>query len=337
MKRTFLTAALGLAAGSLVLAAWRRARALDLRDRVVVITGGSRGLGLALAREFARHGARLALIARSAEELDRAATELRAQGARVETWSCDLRDEAALTVAIHEIATRLGGLDVLVNNAGEIVVGPLDEMEKPDFESAMALHFRAPLVATLEARPYLARHRAGRVVNIASFGGRIAVPHFAPYCASKFALVGLSDVLRAELALAGIRVTTVWPGLMRTGSHVAAKFKGQRRAEFTWFSLGLTVPGLSASAAHAARRIVAATRTGAPDLAITLPARAAWIAQAVAPRTFAGLMKVVAAILPKASGAAPGAAVAGGDVGPRLLPNWAFFIADRAIKPQNQS
>src|SRR5436309_7591109 len=107
-------------------------------------------------------------------------------------------------------------------------------MTVEDFEETMRVHFWGPLYATLAALPHLRKQDTGRIVNISSIGGRIAVPHLAPYSASKFALAGLSDGLRTELAREGIYVTTVFPGLMRTGSHVNAQFKGKRRAEFTW-------------------------------------------------------------------------------------------------------
>src|SRR5690606_26305399 len=108
--------------------------------------------------------------------------------------------------------------DVLVNNAGVIQVGPLEHMRLEDFRETMDVHFYAPLVASLAARPYLADRGGGRIVNITSIGGRLAFPHLSAYNASKHAAVGLSESLRAELMKDGILVTTVIPGLMRTGS-----------------------------------------------------------------------------------------------------------------------
>jgi NAD(P)-dependent dehydrogenase (short-subunit alcohol dehydrogenase family) len=99
------------------------------------------------------------------------------------------------------------------NNAGEIVVGPLDAMEREDFKDALEIHFWAPFNVTFASLPYLSKSRFARIVNIASFGGKVAVPHLAPYCVSKFALVGLSDALRAELSSKNISVTTVMPNV----------------------------------------------------------------------------------------------------------------------------
>ena len=125
---------------------------------------------------------------------------------------------------------------------GIIEVGPLEHMQRADFERAMNLHFWAPFNLIRQAIPHFRRRGEGRIVNIASIGGKMAVPHLAPYCASKFALVGLSDALRTELARDNIHVTTVTPGLMRTGSQGNAKFKGDQLAEYTWFSLSTALP-----------------------------------------------------------------------------------------------
>ena len=116
---------------------------------------------------------------------------------------------------------------MLINNAGVIQVGPIEHMTIADFEEAMAVHFRGPLYTMSATIPYMRRQGGGRIVNIASIGGLVAVPHLAPYSASKFALVGLSDALRAELAKNNIQITTVSPGLIRTGSAPNALFKGR--------------------------------------------------------------------------------------------------------------
>ena len=119
------------------------------------------------------------------------------------------------------------------------------------------------------------RRGFGRIVNITSIGGRVAVPHLAPYSASKFALTGLSDAVRAELAPYGIRVTTVSPGLMRTGSPVNAQVKGQHEAEYAWFAIADSLPGFSIVGRARRRQILSACRYGDPELTITLPARSA--------------------------------------------------------------
>ena len=193
----------GLAAGAgVAMALTRLSRArlgISFEDRVVVITGGSRGLGLVMARLFAAEGARVVLLARDLGELDRARRDIEDRGGRVLTLRCDIRRRADVRAAIDRIVEECRAIDVLVNNAGVIQVGPLEHMLEEDFENASATHFRGPLNLILEVVPIM-RHRSfGRIVNIASIGGRIAVPHLAPYSASKFALIGLSDAIRAEL------------------------------------------------------------------------------------------------------------------------------------------
>ncbi len=279
---------------------WRRRRMCSFADKVVVITGGSRGLGLAMAREFGRKGAKLALISRKPEELELAALNLVQRGVQeVTTWPCDVRDTEEARRTLEAIVRRYGRLDVLVNNAGTILVAPLETMTREDFEDALDIHFWAPYHLMMSALPHLRQVENGRIVNISSVGGRVAVPHLAPYCASKFALAGLSDAFRSELAKEDICVTTVTPGLMRTGSHVNAWFKGNRAKEFTWFSLGASMPFLSMNASRAARQIVVAVGRGRPELTITFQARLAIAAQAIFPNLTARILKLANALLPK--------------------------------------
>src|SRR5262249_29078614 len=143
-----------------------------------------------------------------------------------------------------------------VNNAGIIQVGPMETMTLADYQEAMRVHYWGPLYTALAVLPQMKQRRAGRIVNITSIGGKVAVPHLLPYVGSKFALVGLSEGLRAELMKDGILVTTVVPGLMRTGSPRNAFFKGQNEAEYAWFKIGDSIPVLTTSAERAARRIV---------------------------------------------------------------------------------
>jgi NAD(P)-dependent dehydrogenase (short-subunit alcohol dehydrogenase family) len=214
----------------------RSARALDLRGKVVLITGGSRGLGLAMAREFARHGARLALAARDRDELQQAVTELQAAGVEVLAVPCDVTVRDQVMRMVESVTSHYGVVDVLVNNAGVIEVAPMEVMTLDDYEEAMKTHFWAPLYTTLAVLPQMRDRGAGRILNIASIGGKVSVPHLLPYSASKFALVGFSEGLRAALAKEGVLVTTAAPGLMRTGSPRNATFKGQHRAEYAWFT-----------------------------------------------------------------------------------------------------
>ena len=278
-----------------------RRPAYSFHGRTVVITGGSRGLGLELARELARQGARLALFARDASELARAEGELTAGGAEVLAVSCDVSDASQVAGAIDQVATRFRRLDVVINNAGLMQVAPLANLTREDFDAALGVHLYGPLATTLSALPHMRRIGGGRVVNIASIGGKVAVPHMLPYTASKFALVGLSDGLRAELRRENIRVTTVCPGPMRTGSPRHALFKGKHRHEYAWFSILDATPGLSIHSRSAARAILAACRRGAPRLLLGVPTRLAVLLNEVAPGVAAAGAAAANRLLPSAS------------------------------------
>lgn len=333
---------IALALGGAALAGWGIARALEPRfsfeGKVCLITGGSRGLGLVLARLVCAEGGRVALLARDVEELRHAHDELSGSGCDVAVVPCDLLDRAQIEEAVRTVIRHFGGVDVLINNAGIIEVGPLEHMKREDFERAMQLHLWAPFTLMWELIPHMRRRGVGRIVNITSIGGKIAVPHLAAYCASKFALVGLSDSLRAELARDHIYVTTVAPGMMRTGSHVNAQFRGNHEAEFAWFAAGNAAPGLSMKVERAAAKILNACRRGQPELTLTLAARAAVMGNAVFPNLTGRAMHVVNRLLPSSTGESSGDDLrSGGESRSGRLPRWLTFLADRAIKRNNES
>ncbi len=168
----------GLAAGAAAGAAAMLWRALTeapipLRGRVVLITGGSRGLGLVLARAFAARGCRLALCARDPDGLERARAELARSGAVVYAAPCDVADQAALRAFVNDVIARYGSIDVLVNNASIIQVGPLEVLSSEDFRHAMDVNFFGALHATLAVMPQMIRQHAGRIVNITSIAARV--------------------------------------------------------------------------------------------------------------------------------------------------------------------
>lgn len=330
---------LGVAAGAIGALVGRHfargTRRIDFSGRVVVITGGSRGLGLVLARRIASEGARLCLLARNEDELARAAAQF-PPGSEVMTVRCDIRRRGDVRAAVDAILERWGVIDVLINNAGVIQVGPLEHMTTGDFENAMATHFWGPLHLMFEIVPSMRRRGFGRIVNISSIGGRIAVPHLAPYCASKFALAGLSDAVRTELDQYGIRVTTVAPGLMRTGSPVNADVKGQHQAEYAWFAISDSLPGLSVAAENAARQIVDACRYGDPELTISLPAKAAIIASHVAPGAVARAMIVANRFLPGPNDGDGDRGKRGSESTSKWAPSAATVLTDKAAVVNNE-
>ncbi len=251
----------------------RRGARTELRGQVALITGSSRGLGLALARELAQRGCRVVLCARNVDELDRARESVSRLGADVLAIPCDVSDNEEVRHLVAQVTDQLGGVDILINNAGIITVGPLETHTLDDFERAMATMFWGTLYPTLAVLPRMRARCAGRIANITSIGGRISVPHLLPYGSAKFATVGLSEGLHAELAQDGISVTTVVPGLMRTGSHLNASFKGEHKREFFLFSLLDLLPFTSVSATDAARQIVDALARGDAELVIGWQAR----------------------------------------------------------------
>jgi NAD(P)-dependent dehydrogenase (short-subunit alcohol dehydrogenase family) len=284
----------------LFLAAREAARRLgqyDLGEKVVLITGGSRGLGLVLAREAIREGARVAICARDPEELETARADL-AQRGEVLAVPCDVTDRGQVDAMVESVRAHFGQIDVLINNAGAIQVGPMEVMTFEDYERAMAIHFWGPLYTTFAVLPEMQQRRSGRIVNISSIGGKVAVPHLLPYSASKFALVGL----RAEVAKDGVSVTSVCPGLMRTGSPLQAEFKGQNEAEYAWFTIADSLPGSSVSAETAARQILAACKRGDAELVISLPAQLAALFHGIFPGLTADLLGVVNRALPEPGG-----------------------------------
>lgn len=276
----------------------RGRNAMDFRGRVVAITGGSRGLGLAMAREWANQGAKLALIANNEDELKRAEEIIAAHGVPVISIVCDVTQKDQITAAIDQVAAHFGALDVLVNNAGIIQVGPLENMDEDDFRRTVDLHLWAPFYGMNAAIPHLKKAGGGRIVNIASFAGKVAVPHMAPYVTSKFALVGLSNAMRNELAKDDILVTTVCPGVMRTGSHVAAKFKGQQAKEYQAFKLMASLPIGVTSAPAAAQKIIEATKFGDPDLTFPLSIKLATIGSRAFPNLAALFLVIGAQLMP---------------------------------------
>jgi len=276
--------------------AWSRE---DLRGQTVLITGSSRGLGLALAEEFAREGCNLILCARHERELSRARHRVEALGAEVCAVTCDVGRAEQVDHLISVARRHFGRIDILVNNAGNLAVGPLETHTLDDFHEAMDAIFWGTVHPVLAVIPAMIEHGRGHIVNITSIGGRVSIPHLLPYSAAKFATVGFSEGLHAELRRFGVHVLTVVPGLMRTGSHLNAHFKGNHQGEYGWFALSATNPLLSISAERAARKIVDATRFGQADLVLGWQAKALAHAHHASPGLIAEALGLVNLLLPR--------------------------------------
>jgi NAD(P)-dependent dehydrogenase (short-subunit alcohol dehydrogenase family) len=314
----------------------RRAPRYDFRQRVVAITGGSRGLGLALARVLADEGARVALLARDAAELARAKADLPPTAA-VLTVECDVRDPRQARQAMVAIDAAWGGLDILINNAGVILSAPLSETTDADVEALMDVHLWGTWHMSRAALPLLTRRRDPRIVNIVSIGGKVGVPHLSAYCASKFAQAGLSAAMAEELRGRGVRVVTVFPGLMRTGSHVNARFKGELRPEYANFAMAATLPGVSMGVERAARAIVRAIRRGQAEAVVPFTVRQAARAAALAPNAVVTALAGINEWLPAGQSRRAGvAAVRGADIGLPAPVRVAATLGERSADRHNQ-
>ena len=329
MTRRAVGLAVAAAATAYYLA--RRPR-YDFAGKVALVTGGSRGLGLVLARQLLDAGAAVALLARDEDELTEAAQDLDSPD-RVITVVGDVRRSDDATRAVRRVIAEFGRLDILINNAGQIVSAPFEATPLADFTELFDVHALGTIRMSRAALPVLTRPQ-GRIVNICSIGGRVPVPHLAAYCASKSAQASVSAIMAAELAGQGVVVCTVSPGLMRTGSHLHARFRGDAAGEFRAFALAAGLPGISMSAERAARLILREVRRGTPDVIVPWTIRQVARAYELAPSAAVRLMQGVTHWLPAASGPTP--ATAGADLPLSPVVRTATQLNERAAGRNNE-
>lgn len=327
---------LALIASGAAAARWLLRDKPSFFERHVLITGGSRGLGLCMARKLAAEGAHLTLLARDPLELDEARKQLLPFGVPVHTVVCDVGDRTKVQDAVEEAVWVHARLDAIINNAGVIQVGPLHHMREEDFTRALQTHFYGALHVTLAALPFLRDSDRPRVVNITSIGGRVALPHMLPYTVSKFAALGFSQGLHAELAALGIPVTTVVPGLLRTGSHLRALVRGDHAREFEWFALSDTSPAISKDADRAAARILDAARNGQPYVTLTVAAGAAAALSGLFPNVSARVLAAVHRLLPAPVGPEGDESVEGVDTDSALHGSRLTSLGDAAAARNNE-
>ncbi|WP_086688553.1 SDR family oxidoreductase [Nostoc sp. T09] len=314
---------------------WWRERIYQLQGKTILITGGSRGLGLVMARQLIDAGARIAICARDEAELERARTELDQRGKEVFALTCDVTDQAQVEQMVQQVKDRYGAIDILINNAGTDIVGPVETLTMQDYDDMMKLHFWAPLYTMYAVLPEMRQQKSGRIVNISSIGGKLASPHMVGYCASKFALVGLSEGMRTELAKDGIPVTTVCPGFIRTGVVDHAVMKGQHRKEYAWFSIGDSLPLISASAEKVARATIAGLRRGATEVIVPLPTWFSVKFYALFPGLSTNLFSLVNRLLPEPGGIGKQRAF-GKDSHSAWSPSWLTYLSNRAARRNNE-
>jgi short-subunit dehydrogenase len=244
-----------------------------LRGAVAVVTGASSGIGAATAVACGRAGMRVALAARRAGQLESVAAQVRAAGGEARVAPTDVSDPGAVAELIDGTVSDWGRLDALVNNAGVGLLASVAQTTTRDFERLMQVNFFGALHGVQAALPYMRRQGAGHIVNVASVVGKRASPFRAAYVASKFALVGLSEALRMELAREGIHVTCVCPIGTETEFFAAEENR-------------LGIPGRRGpvqSAEHVARAIVRALARPRAEIHPYPAARVLFVLNAVAP------------------------------------------------------
>lgn len=296
---TISTVSWGLALVYLSRRLYRELTRESVRGKVVLVTGGSRGLGLAMARELAQRGAHLVLCARTSSQLEKAQSELEAKGSQILTVEADLRDQGQASKVVTKTIDRFGRIDILINNAGMMITGPENVMSEEDYKAVMDTNLWSALYMTNEVLPFFKQQGHGHIVNICSIGGKFAVPHMLPYSVSKFALAGLSQGLASELAKDNVKVTTVFPNLMRTGSPRNITVKGDHQREYRWFKVAGSLPLLSQGATDAAKQIINGIETGRAELVLTLPAKLVAVAQGIAPGVLSAAGKLANRFLPE--------------------------------------
>jgi len=202
---------------------------MKLVDQVALITGGGQGVGRAIAKTFAQEGAAISLCGRTQKSLDKAAEELSTLGGQVLTSVCDVSKEEEVIQVVDHTAERLGGLTLLVNNAG--VTGPtapIAETTLEDWNATVAVNLTGAFLCSRAALKYMIPRRRGKIINIASIAGIMAYPLRAAYSVSKWGMLGLNRTLAAELGEFNIQVNAICPGPVR-GERMEGVIK--RRAE----------------------------------------------------------------------------------------------------------
>ena len=319
----------------------RQRREIDWTDRTVLVTGGSRGLGLELARQLVDAGANVAICARDRKDLTRARRILKrrakykGQKVKILALPCDVTDPAQVKKTVATVAKSMGTIDTLINNAGIIQVGPLAEMEPREYEEGINTHYWGPWNTIQAVLPGMRERGEGRIINVASVGGKVSLPHMHPYSASKHALVGLSEGYRAELLRENIYVTTVCPGLIRTGSPKNAIYKGQHRDERAWFTISDSLPALTMSSGETAKAILEAGRYGKSTVVLSLPAKLLVGLNGVAPQLVSEVSALINRWLPDPGGIGTDRA-SGDESTSNWSPSFLTTLTQRAARRNNQ-
>jgi len=192
------------------------AKTTELNGQVALITGGNRGIGLAIAERLAAMGAKLAICARDAAKLQQVAVNLQNRGTEVFSRVADVTDLADVLRMVNETRAALGPVDILVNNAGIGHFGPFHELSEGDWDNTLNTNLKAVFMMSRAIAPEMIQRRSGHIINIASLAGKNAFAGGAIYCASKFGLMGLTACMAEDLRNYNIRVAAVCPGSVST-------------------------------------------------------------------------------------------------------------------------
>ena len=269
-----------------------------LKNKVVLITGGSTGLGLILAEHLIKDEPKIAICARDEQDLFKAKNHLKALGCEVSTYVCDVAKKEQVDSMIKEVINNFGKLDIIINNAGIIQVGPMETFNHEDYKLAMDIMYWGIVNTTFSVLPHMKARHQGQIINITSIGGLVSVPHLLPYSAAKFAAVGFSEGSAAELRKDEIYVTTIFPWLMRTGSYVNAYFQKDNKKEFKLFSLISSLPILTINADRAAKKIIIAIKEKRPRRVIGIQAHAAIVVHNLFPNLTIRVFGLISRFIP---------------------------------------
>jgi NAD(P)-dependent dehydrogenase (short-subunit alcohol dehydrogenase family) len=264
---------------------------------LALVAGGSRGLGLALAHELGRTGYRVVITARTAADLDRAATQLTADGITALTRVHDVRDAAGARDLVSTIESEHGPIEVMIMVAGIIRVGASPH-DAEEFDESIDIMLRGPIAMVQAVLPGMKERRRGRIGVVSSIAGIVPTPHLVPYTAAKFGAVGYTRSLSTELSGSPVTVSLITPGLMRTGGHWNAEYVGQPAQEYRWFTLLSAIPVVSADARRAARIIVRGVLAGRHKIIFTPLARVGEIAERISPTAVDRVTGLLGRLLP---------------------------------------